>query len=280
MKHGGRRPGAGRPQGAKDRFFRGKEHRVGVKEALQEAETFLRTNGAAIFEGDSVAFLMTIYKNENLPLNIRQNAAVAASSFERPRMSDNRVLLLESRAKEQSEEERRRLIAEGDQRLDDLIATFEHFVADRESEILGLLESGEITPKAAEAIRSWHLKPELPLLPPPSPPCAPYHETSPEPHRSPLASETPPLSDTAKPKSPNSQCAPLPRIDPRPAPWLSGALDKPIPPPGAAIVLFTEPHRNFWIGGIGAISANEDGEIAADAATASQLINAGCRPTR
>jgi hypothetical protein len=216
--HGGRRPGAGRPHGAKDRFFRGKEYRVNVREALQEAETFLRTNGDAVFQGDSIAFLMTIYKNENLPLNIRQNAAVAASSFERPRMSDNRVLLLEAREKEQSEEERRLLIEAGDRRLDDLVAMWDGFVADRETEISALLEAGEITPRAAEAIRLWHLKPEPPLLPAPEPVPKP---------------SPPPLHDTAEPEPSNRRISPLGRVDPapdppiNPAPWLDGSLDKP-----------------------------------------------------
>jgi hypothetical protein len=227
--HGGRRPGAGRPYGAKDRFFRGKEHRVGVKEALREAETFLRTNGNAVFEGDSVAFLMTIYKNENLPLNIRQNAAVAASSFERARMSDNRVLLLESRAKEQSEEERRLLIEAGDRRLDDLTAMWDEFVRDRESEILGLLEAGDITPRAAEAIRHWHLKPDLPLSP--APKSMADNPVSSEPPPAPSTRETPPpIIATPELEHPLQRPAAEPAAPVSPAPWLDGSLDKPAAP--------------------------------------------------
>lgn len=46
--------------------------------------------GAAIddaFEGDSHAFLMAVYKNPALPMNVRLDAAKAAISYEKPKLA-------------------------------------------------------------------------------------------------------------------------------------------------------------------------------------------------
>jgi hypothetical protein len=40
------------------------------------------------FEGDSYAFLATLYKNKDLPLHMRLDAAKTAIAYERPRLSD------------------------------------------------------------------------------------------------------------------------------------------------------------------------------------------------
>jgi hypothetical protein len=40
-----------------------------------------------IFEGDGIALMIIVYKNEALPLNIRIQCAMAASPFERPRLN-------------------------------------------------------------------------------------------------------------------------------------------------------------------------------------------------
>jgi hypothetical protein len=202
---------------------------------MQEAETFLRTNGDAIFEGDSIAFLITIYKNENLPLNIRQNAAIAASSFERPRMSENRVLLLEKRAQEESEEQRNARIAEGDKRLDDLIAQWEWFVRERDSELQALISAGGVTVAAAETIRSWWQMPaeDAPLaLPAPSEPTTGnFSQSPPEPRGRPPVSEMPPPLSEAIPESPNGQTSPLPAIDADRPPWLAEKQPRTAPEP-------------------------------------------------
>jgi hypothetical protein len=39
------------------------------------------------FEGDSYAFLATVYKNQALPLGVRLDAAKTAIAYERPRLS-------------------------------------------------------------------------------------------------------------------------------------------------------------------------------------------------
>jgi hypothetical protein len=137
---------------------------------MQEADRFLKSNGSAVFEGDAVTFLTTVYRDETLPLPLRFNAALAVAPFERPRMSEARVAVLELRAKEASEEERQRQIDEGDRRLEELIRQFDRFVADRENELQDLITAGELSALTAEKIRSWWIQPELPALPPPETP--------------------------------------------------------------------------------------------------------------
>jgi hypothetical protein len=81
--HGGRRPGAGRKPGSRDkinRFTRARELQAEVTE-------FLKTNDAAIFEGDSLELAVSIYKNENMPLGLRLHALGLALPFERPRLT-------------------------------------------------------------------------------------------------------------------------------------------------------------------------------------------------
>ena len=43
--------------------------------------------GATVFNGDSIAVLMSIYMNQDLPLSVRLEAASIAAPFERPRLS-------------------------------------------------------------------------------------------------------------------------------------------------------------------------------------------------
>lgn len=74
---GGRRQGAGRPRGAKNKRTREVEaamEAVAVKfaEAVPDA-----------FNGDGVAFLQTVYKNPALPLPMRLDAAAKAARFAR-----------------------------------------------------------------------------------------------------------------------------------------------------------------------------------------------------
>jgi hypothetical protein len=40
------------------------------------------------FEGDSYAFLATLYKNTELPLHVRLSAATTAIAYERPRLAN------------------------------------------------------------------------------------------------------------------------------------------------------------------------------------------------
>jgi hypothetical protein len=193
MPSGGPRPNSGRPKGSKDSYPRGSrfidtDRQRKAKQYATMAEVFLRTNGHAVFEGDSVELLVTIYKNENLPLYVRQSAAMAASSFERPRMSEARILWLEARAKEISDEELRRRADEGDARLDRLQEDFDLMTRERSQELQALIDGGGVSPAAAEAIRSWWWKPPGPApLALPTPPS----ETPQDRRGSPPASKTP-----------------------------------------------------------------------------------------
>jgi|SRR6516162_1732450 hypothetical protein len=76
--HGGRRPGAGRKFGSRQLYT--------VQKSVENATQFLRTNNIRVFEGDSVALMISVYKNEDLPLNIRLQCAMAVAPFERPRL--------------------------------------------------------------------------------------------------------------------------------------------------------------------------------------------------
>jgi hypothetical protein len=48
------------------------------------------------FSGDGVAFLQTVYKNPNLPLGVRIDAAARAARFERPMLASNNVRVIRS----------------------------------------------------------------------------------------------------------------------------------------------------------------------------------------
>jgi hypothetical protein len=93
--HGGARPGAGRPPGSGDCIHRKGEKRKLIERATAEATQYLQTNDMKIFDGDGIALMISVYKNEALPLNIRIQCAMAASPFERPRLTavDARVSL-------------------------------------------------------------------------------------------------------------------------------------------------------------------------------------------
>ena len=75
---GGRREGAGRPRGARNR--RTVETEEAMKAVVQE---FSETVPDA-FAGDAVAFLQTVYKDPRIPLRVRLDAAAKAARFERP----------------------------------------------------------------------------------------------------------------------------------------------------------------------------------------------------
>jgi hypothetical protein len=85
---GGRREGAGRPQGAKNK--RTREVEAAMKAVAQE---FAESVPEA-FAGDGVAFLQTVYKDPKLPLGIRMDAAAKAVRFERPMLASNNVRVI------------------------------------------------------------------------------------------------------------------------------------------------------------------------------------------
>jgi hypothetical protein len=80
--HGGRRPGAGRPHGSRDKVNRF----TPARQLQAEVTEFLETNSASIFEGNSLALAQSVYKNEKFPLGMRLHAAALAMPFECPRL--------------------------------------------------------------------------------------------------------------------------------------------------------------------------------------------------
>jgi Asp-tRNA(Asn)/Glu-tRNA(Gln) amidotransferase A subunit family amidase len=85
VARGGRREGAGRPWGSRDRV---KRRSASIAEiATRDALAFMQTNDMQIFEGDSVAFLISVSRNKQLPLRERMAAAMAVSPYERVRLT-------------------------------------------------------------------------------------------------------------------------------------------------------------------------------------------------
>lgn len=78
---GGRRDGSGRKKGSRNKATVNREQR------MREVALALSAEIAHVFEGDSHALLMAIYKNEDLPLSTRLDAAKAAIPFEKPRLN-------------------------------------------------------------------------------------------------------------------------------------------------------------------------------------------------
>jgi hypothetical protein len=86
MPSGGARPGAGRPHGSGDGRARIGSRRQKTEKLCEQVTQFLRTNNMAIFEGDSLALAISIYKNEELPIGLRIHALALAIPYERPRL--------------------------------------------------------------------------------------------------------------------------------------------------------------------------------------------------
>jgi hypothetical protein len=234
------------------------------KESIKQANEVLRKHGRPVFAGDSVDFLASIYKDTALPLNIRMAAAAAAGPFERPRMNDNRVLILEQReAEERNDQERRGLIAAGDARIQGLIEQFHAFTADRDAELTQLLADGEITSHALAVVRSWTLPPELPALPPPDDDAGDGNR------RADFDSEN------LTPENGDPQTAAISNGD-------SSRTHPPDQPPALGRFVFGSPHQNFWLGAR-AFASDEFGEIDVGDATPediAQLERHGYRPRR
>jgi hypothetical protein len=60
------------------------EQKAAIKAAVEKVVGQLEEP----FEGDSYAFLATLYKDKNLPLHVRLDAAKTAVAYERPRLSN------------------------------------------------------------------------------------------------------------------------------------------------------------------------------------------------
>lgn len=81
MAHGFK--SGGRKAGSKNK------RTVELEQATQDvAAKVSEILGLSAFEGDAHAFLMLVYKNEKVPIDIRLDAAKAAAPYEKPRLSN------------------------------------------------------------------------------------------------------------------------------------------------------------------------------------------------
>jgi hypothetical protein len=84
MPRGGRRKGAGRPMGSKNKLPGGKEFTEELKSVVRQYEDseYLYTNENRLFEGSSLAFIQSVKNCESLPVKIRLYAACKAVEYE------------------------------------------------------------------------------------------------------------------------------------------------------------------------------------------------------
>src|SRR5690349_14974734 len=80
MGHGGKRDGAGRKPGGKNR------RTVEIEKAMQAVVAEFEAQHPNLFAGDGVTLLQTVYKNPDVPWDVRVDAAKAAAPFERPKL--------------------------------------------------------------------------------------------------------------------------------------------------------------------------------------------------
>lgn len=72
----------GRPRGAKNKHTKERLEKI-----ERDAKEIAQTIGATAFEGDAHAFLMSVYKDQAQPLELRLDAAKAAVGYEKPKLS-------------------------------------------------------------------------------------------------------------------------------------------------------------------------------------------------
>src|SRR5689334_20372416 len=85
MEHGGSRPGAGRPRGSEGAAT--KSRRAAKLELSRKVAVQFQLDHPNAFPGDSLDFLRCIYKNPDLDLAVRMDAAGRAARFERPTLA-------------------------------------------------------------------------------------------------------------------------------------------------------------------------------------------------
>jgi hypothetical protein len=78
---GGKREGAGRPLGAKNR------RTAAVEAAMQSVAAKFLAEVPQAFDGDGVAYLQTVYRDPALPVDVRIDAAAKAARYERPALA-------------------------------------------------------------------------------------------------------------------------------------------------------------------------------------------------
>jgi hypothetical protein len=78
---GGKREGSGRPSGAKNK------RTAAIEAAAQAVAERFKTEVPTAFDGDGVAFLQVVYRDPDQPIELRLDAAKAASRYERPALA-------------------------------------------------------------------------------------------------------------------------------------------------------------------------------------------------
>ena len=92
MPQGGKREGAGRPEGSRNR------RTVEVEERAREAAAALAQAIPGAFDGDAHALLMLVYKDPQQPMELRLEAAGKAIRYEKPALATMDVAVTGSRA--------------------------------------------------------------------------------------------------------------------------------------------------------------------------------------
>jgi hypothetical protein len=83
---GGPRPGAGRPKGSSNSVL-AREKMKAAAIAKKKGEDAIRAKNLEPFDGDELAYLVSIYKDGDYSPEMRMQAAQAAAPYERPRLS-------------------------------------------------------------------------------------------------------------------------------------------------------------------------------------------------
>ena len=128
MGRGGKRTGAGRPKGMRNRRTKARE--VALKRAAKKIAAAI----PEAFEGDAHLFLIGIYKDPTHELAIRIDAAKAVLPFEKPRLSP---IDAKTRATEDHVplSERHQAYARAQTVMDDLRAIFGEALAAVDSDV-------------------------------------------------------------------------------------------------------------------------------------------------
>jgi hypothetical protein len=64
-----------------------REKMKAVAEAKAKAEAAIRAKNLEPFDGDALAYMVSVYKDDTLPPEMRLSAAQGAAPYERPRLS-------------------------------------------------------------------------------------------------------------------------------------------------------------------------------------------------
>ena len=91
----------GSKSGGRQRGTRNRRTVERERMAKEAAEQMIKMRGGVLFEGNSHAFLMSIYQNEAMPVDLRADAAKAALRFEVPNTDQVPYLIITDKNLEQ-----------------------------------------------------------------------------------------------------------------------------------------------------------------------------------